>query len=71
MDGILSPGSNSEALVPFNLRGSAGGLLQDGGVGEVLGDAGLPLGGAGPVVWTLVPSESTATVTGMSTTSNS
>ena len=25
-------------------------LLQDGGVGEVLGDAGLPLGGAGGVV---------------------
>jgi len=24
-------------------------LLQDGGVGEVLGDAGLPLGGAGGV----------------------
>jgi len=35
--------------------------LQDGGVGEVLGYAGLPL--AGPVVWTLEPSESTATVT--------
>jgi hypothetical protein len=42
-------------------------LLQDGGAGEGLGDAGGPFGGA--VWWTLAPWLSAATVTGMATTS--